>query len=336
MSYRADLIIADGKNLLWRTHDVDQHRFARDGATAIGGAEGFLRLLHKLKREFHGVVVVAWEGVGVNWRMAVDPAYKANRGKRKPEQVAEHEAVMRQVPILQGLLSKLGVRQWHGIDCEGDDVMATLAERAVTNTRTAAGHAGFTASAKVMIYSKDRDLLQLVDDARGIRQCIPEKSNGAAAFMDRPVSSLGRFMEEQDVLELDWGSGKTSVTGISANRVTDFKGLAGDSGDNIPGVPGIGPQKAAMLIQRFGDLTAILNAAADGLMQDNVKLRDKLLDHVDLARRCKLLASVKTDATIEELPRSRNEDDAHAAMLDLGMLSLCESAEFRRMMEIGA
>lgn len=326
MSYRADLIIADGKNLLWRTHDVDQHRFARDGATAIGGAEGFLRLLHKLKRELGGVVVVAWEGVGVNWRMAVDPAYKANRSKRKPEQVAEHEAVMRQVPILQGLLSKLGVRQWHGIDCEGDDVIATLAERAVTNTRIAAGHAGFTASAKVMIYSKDRDLLQLVDDARGIRQCMPEKSNGAAAFMDRPVSSLGRFMEEQDVIE---------VVGVPANRVTDYKGLAGDTGDNIPGVPGVGHKKAVALIERFGDLTAILNAAADGLMQDNVKLRDKLLDHVDLARRCKLLASVKTDATIEELPRSRNEDDAHATMLDLGMMSLCESAEFRRMMEIG-
>ena len=327
MSYRADLIIADGKNLLWRTHDVDQHRFARDGSTAIGGAEGFLRLLHKLKRELGGVVVVAWEGRGVNWRMAVDPEYKANRGKRKPEQVAEHEAVMRQVPILQGLLSKLGVRQWQGVDCEGDDVMATLCERAVTNTRTAAGHAGFTHAAKVMIYSKDRDLLQLVSDDRGVRQCMPEKSNGAAAFMDRPASSLGRFMEEQDVIE---------VVGVPANRVTDYKGLAGDTGDNIPGVPGIGHKKAVALIERFGDLDAILNAAADGLMQDNVKLRDKLLDHVDLARRCKLLASVRGDATIEELPRSRSEDDAHAAMLDLGMMSLCVDTEFRRMMEIGA
>jgi 5'-3' exonuclease len=326
MSYRADLIIADGKNLLWRTHDVDQHRFARDGSTAIGGAEGFLRLLHKLKRELGGVVVVAWEGRGVNWRMAVDPEYKANRGKRKPEQVAEHEAVMRQVPILQGLLSKLGVRQWQGVDCEGDDVMATLCERAVTNTRTVAGHAGFTHAAKVMIYSKDRDLLQLVSDDRGVRQCMPEKSNGAAAFMDRPTSSLGRFMEEQDVIE---------VVGVPANRVTDYKGLAGDTGDNIPGVPGIGHKKAVALIERFGDLDAILHAAADGLLQDNVKLRDKLLDHVDLARRCKLLASVRGDAEIEELPRSRSEDDAHAAMLDLGMMSLCVDAEFRRMMEIG-
>lgn len=326
-SYKADLIIVDGKNLLWRTHDVDQNRFARDGKSAIGGAEGFLRLLYKIKRELAGVVVIAWEGRGVNWRLLTDPEYKANRSKKTPEQRAEHDQVMSQIPILQDLLSKLGVRQFDGIDCEGDDVMATLCERAITNTAIAAGHAGFTRSASVLIYSKDRDLLQLVDDARGVRQCMPEKANGAHVFSDRPSSSLGRFMSEEDVIDL---------LKVPARFVTDYKGLAGDTGDNIPGVRGIGPMKAAALIERFGDLTAILNAAADGRLDSEQKLRNKLLDNVDCARRCKLLASVKRDAMIEEIPCMRNDDNAHAAMLDLGMMSLCDSGEFRQMMEIGA
>lgn len=323
----ADLVIADGKNLLWRTHDVDQHSMARDGQTAIGGAEGFLRLLLKLQRTFKGKVIVAWEGRGVNWRMAFSPDYKANRSKRKPEQIAEHEQVMRQIPILQELLAMIGVRQWQGVDCEGDDVIATLATNAVTATMKAQ-HSGFPRSASVVIYSRDRDLLQLVNDAANIRQLMPEGTRkNAGFFMDDNAirCDLGRLMHEADVLE---------VIGVDAKLISDLKGLAGDPGDNIPGVRGIGNGKATELIREFGDLEAILTAAADGCLDDRANLRNKLLDNVGPARKCKILASVKRDATIEELPPRLNEDDAHARMLELGMRAFMNSAQFTELMTL--
>lgn len=330
MALRADLIIVDGKNLLWRTHDVDSQRFSRDRTMAIGGAEGFIRQLLKLRKVLGGAIVVAWEGVGRNWRLDIDPAYKANRNTRTPEQQEQHEAVTRQIPLLQELLSRIGVRQFQGLDCEGDDVMATLVARALSASHEAL-EAGSPRQVRVAIYSRDRDLLQLVSDAEGVFQVMPEGASAKASVFceDEAVRcDLGRVMSEVDVAE---------VMGVPAAMIPDLKGLAGDTGDNIPGVRGIGPGKATPLILEFGDLDKILNAAADGKLEGKRRnIRNKLLDNLEVARRCKVLASVKRDANIEEIKRNRSEDEAHVIMFKLGMTRFTNTADFAAVWGLGS
>lgn len=323
-----DLIIVDGKNLLWRTHDVDQGRLARDAETAIGGAEGFLRLLVKLKKLFKGKIVVAWEGRGTNWRNVIEPTYKANRANRKPEQIAEHLQVMKQIPILQELLSYLGVRQFQGIDCEGDDVMATLAHNASTAS-IRNPHVGATSNLTVAIYSRDRDLLQLVNDSMVVHQIMPESlKRNAEFFIDDDSAErtpVGRFMRECDVSE---------IFGIPASLIPDYKGLAGDPGDNISGVRGIGAQKAKILIDRAGNLDAIIEGCNGNMFDDLGNLRDKIRASAEVARKCKQLASVKRDAQIEEIAGRRNEDNAHAMLLRFGMAKFVDAKTFPQLMEI--
>ena len=141
---------------------------------------------------------------------------------------------------------------------EADDLIATYARQA-----SAAG-------IEVTIVSSDKDLMQLVDDR--ITMLDPMKDR-----MIGPEQVAEKF-------------------GVAPDKVIEVQALAGDSVDNVPGVPGIGIKTAAQLIEAYGDLETLL-ARAEEIKQP--KRRQNLLDHAELARVSKRLVTLKTDVPVE-------------------------------------
>ena len=147
---------------------------------------------------------------------------------------------------------------------EADDLIATYAKLALAK------------GIHVTIVSSDKDLMQLVRD--GVRMFDPMKY---------------KYMGADEVME---------KFGVTADKVVDVQALAGDSTDNVPGVPGIGVKTAAQLINEYGDLETLLKRAPEIKQQ---KRRESLIEHAELARISKKLvqldAHVKVPVGIDEL-----------------------------------
>ncbi|MES2432236.1 MAG: DNA polymerase I [Pseudomonadota bacterium] len=141
---------------------------------------------------------------------------------------------------------------------EADDIIATLARRA----REAGG--------TVTIISSDKDLMQLIGD--GVDMLDPMKNKRLG--LDEVFEKFG----------------------VAPNRVVDVQALAGDSVDNVPGAPGIGIKTAALLIQEYGDLEALL-ARAGEIKQP--KRREALVDNADLIRISKRLVQLDGDMPLD-------------------------------------
>ena len=142
---------------------------------------------------------------------------------------------------------------------EADDLIASYA---------AAMHA---TGGAVTIVSSDKDLMQLLDER--IAMLDPIKSTPIG-----PADVFAKF-------------------GVTPAQMIDAQALMGDSVDNVPGVPGIGPKGAAQLINEFGTLDNILAAAANGSMKPS-KRRDALIEHAEAARRSRALVELRRDVPL--------------------------------------
>jgi len=149
------------------------------------------------------------------------------------------------------------------LNYEADDLIATYAKQ-ITD-----------AGAKVTVISSDKDLMQLVSDK--IRLYDPMKS---------------KVIGEKEVLE---------KFGVKPSQVIDVQSLAGDSSDNIPGVPGIGVKTAAELINKYKNLDTLLNKASEIPQK---KRRETLLENKDKALLSKQLVTLKADVPIKDDPNS--------------------------------
>ena len=149
----------------------------------------------------------------------------------------------------------------HTIEIEGfeaDDIIATYARQATE------------AGAEVTIVSSDKDLMQLVNDKVGM-------------FDEMKNRRIGR----DEVFER---------FGVGPEKVVEVQALAGDSVDNVPGVPGIGVKTAALLINEYGDLDALLERA--GEIKQN-KRRENLIEFADMARISLQLVTLKDDVPVD-------------------------------------
>lgn len=141
---------------------------------------------------------------------------------------------------------------------EADDLIATYAKQAEA------------LGARVTILSSDKDLMQLVSDRVSMLDPMKNKPIG-------PKEVEEKF-------------------GVTPDKVIDVQSLAGDSVDNIPGVPGIGVKTAALLLGEYGDLETLLERAGEIKQKGR---REKLLEHADMARVSKELVTLKTDVAVE-------------------------------------
>ncbi|MGB4107726.1 MAG: DNA polymerase I [Alphaproteobacteria bacterium] len=180
------------------------------------------------------------------------------------------EDLIPQFPLIRDAVTAFDIPYMAQEGYEADDLIA-----AYTRLARAAGK-------KVVIVSSDKDLMQLVGD--GVRMLDPMK---------------GEFIGPEQVME---------KFGVTPDKVVDVQALAGDTSDNVPGVPGIGVKTAAQLINEYGDLETLL-AHAGEIKQE--KRRQTIQDNADMARISKKLVSLDANAPvpmqIEEL-KTHSED----------------------------
>lgn len=162
-----------------------------------------------------------------------------------------------QFPLFRTATEAFGVPAIEVEGYEADDVIATYARQATEQGKN------------VTIVGTDKDLMQLVND--NVRLYDPIK---------------GLYIEADGVKE---------KFGVNPDKVIDVQALAGDSVDNIPGVPGIGVKTAAQLITEYGSLETLLEKA-DQIKQQ--KRREKLIENADLARLSKQLVTLANDAPV--------------------------------------
>lgn len=212
------LYLVDGSNFLFRAFYALPPMTTKSGVPT-GAVRGFTSMLLRLFADERPThLAVVFDAGGHDKRAELFPDYKKNRIECPPELVPQFDLSRR-------LLRAFGVTTVDATDAEADDVIAAL-------TKEAKG-----AGMRVIIVSSDKDLMQLVSD-------------GQVELLDTmKEEGRGKLFGEKAVVE---------KFGVPPSQLGDVLALMGDSSDNLPGVPGIGPKTAAQLIQHFGSIDALL------------------------------------------------------------------------------
>ncbi|SCE13231.1 5'-3' exonuclease [Streptomyces sp. PpalLS-921] len=228
-------MLLDTASLYFRAYfGVPDSVRAPDG-TPVNAVRGLLDFIARLVQDHRPDELVAcmdadWRP---RWRVDLIPTYKAHRVAAPaagglPDEEEVPDTLAPQVPVIEEVLDALGIARVGVAGYEADDVIGTLTGRA---------------PGPVDIVTGDRDLYQLVDDARGVRVLYPVKGVGTLQVTDEA-----------------WLRGKYGVGGAG---YVDLALLRGDPSDGLPGVAGIGEKTAAKLLDAFGDLAGIMAAVDD-------------------------------------------------------------------------
>lgn len=259
------LIVIDGNSLLFRAFY----------ATSFGGLETIMRTSFNQPTNaifaFGNMILKILSKLGKNDGIFV--GFDSDKDTFRKEEFASYKAnrkpcpeeLKSQFPLSRDFLSSLSITHFelHGI--EADDICGSIAKLASRN------------NIKVEIYTSDRDYLQLID--RNISINLPVKG----------LSELKNINENNIFSEF----------GFYPLETITYKGLRGDSSDNLPGIAGIGDVTAKKLIQEYKSFDAIIDAAKNGLIKG--KMASKIVDGEAMGRECLKLATIKLDV---ELPFS--------------------------------
>ncbi|MDQ0395826.1 DNA polymerase I [Labrys monachus] len=264
------VFLVDGSSFIFRAYFQSMNQDARynyrSDRLPTGAVRLFCNVLYKMIRE--GVMgkkpthlAIIFDKSEESFRKELYPPYKAHRPP-PPEELVP------QFPLMRDAVRAFGLRPVEQIRYEADDLIATYCRIAVEG------------GADVTIVSADKDLMQLIRP--GVVMFDPA-SGDQKAKGSRPERVIG----EAEVLE---------KFGVTPDKVVDVQALAGDSTDNVPGVPGIGVKTAAQLLNEYGDLETLL-ARAGEIKQ--AKRRENLIEHAGLARISRELVKLVTDVVLE-------------------------------------
>lgn len=215
-----------------------------------------------------------------------DELFKDYKATREPTP----DELIEQLPIVKDLAHNLGCKLIEMAGFEADDLIATLTKKALAN------------DFDVVIASGDKDLMQLVNDRVSIYN--PRKAGAEIEWLD-PAGVKEKF-------------------GVPPHQVRDVLALMGDTSDNVPGIPGIGPKTAVELISQYGDLESTLNAAPS---VKRASLKEKLEKYAEQARLSLRLVTLHEDCPVDWTPdewKATTLDEKAAAKLfsDLEFKSL--------------
>ncbi|MEF2604558.1 MAG: DNA polymerase I [Collinsella sp.] len=281
---RRTFAVIDGNSLMHRAfHAVPPTMNAPDGRPT-NAIFGFLNMFLKMIDAFNpDGVVAAFDKGKPRVRMEMLPQYKAQRPPMDPDLHA-------QFPMIKELLAALNVPILQSEGWEGDDILGTMARL------------GEEAGCDMLLVTGDRDMYQLVTEHVNVVSTRKGLSDVA-------------IMTPESVDDL--------YHGITPALVPDFYGLKGDTSDNIPGVPGIGPKKASALIAQYGSLDEVI-AHADEVKG---KMGENLRAHIDDALLSRKVATIRTDAPVEldfeatSFP-AFSADEVSAALGTLGITAM--------------
>ncbi len=256
------VFLVDGSGYIFRAFHALPALTRKSDGLPIGAVAGFCNMLWKLLRDS-----VAGERP-THLAVIFDHSSETFRNRLYSEYKANRteppEDLRPQFKLIRDAVRAFDIPSIEQKDYEADDLIATYARLA--------SEAGATTT----IVSSDKDLMQLV-------------GNGVSLYDTMKDKRIGR----EEVIE---------KFGVGPERVIDVQSLAGDSVDNVPGVPGIGIKTAAQLIEEYGDLDTLL-ARAGEIKQP--KRREALIEHADKARISRDLVRLEThvplDVPLEDL-----------------------------------
>ncbi|MEO3778415.1 5'-3' exonuclease [Micromonospora sp. B11E3] len=262
-------MLIDAPSLYFRAYfGVPESAARAEDGSPVNAVRGFLDMLATLVRTRRPDRMVCaldhdWRP---DWRVALLPSYKAHRVAPEGGEVVP-DTLSPQVPVILEVLAALGITAVGAAGYEADDVLGTLSA---------------TQPGPVEVVSGDRDLFQLVDDARGVR--LLYVGRGVAKLEDCDDAAVrGRY-------------------GVPAERYADFAALRGDPSDGLPGVPGVGEKTAARLVDRYGGIDAILAALDDPASGFAPGLRAKLDAARDYLAVAPKVVRVALDVPLPALP----------------------------------
>ncbi len=253
---RKKLVLIDGHSILNR---------AFYGVPDLTNAEGlhtnaiygFLNIMFKIvDEEKPDFLAVAFDLKAPTFRHKIYAEYKGTR-KGMPDELRE------QVPVMKDVLTAMGILIMQQEGLEADDILGTFAKRAQKE------------GLEVALVSGDRDLLQVADENIKIR--IPKTKGGRTEVEDYYAKNVMESMQ---------------VTPI---QFIELKALMGDTSDNIPGVPKVGPKTATELMVTYGSLENIYEHLEEITKKS---VRETLREHRDLAELSKVLATIEINADI--------------------------------------
>src|SRR6202042_1058072 len=258
------LMLLDSSSLYYRAfYGVPETMTAPDG-TPVNAVRGMLDMIARLIRARHPGSLVAC--MDADWRpafrVAAIPSYKAHRANPDGTELAP-DALTAQVPVIEAVLAAAGVAMAAAPGYEADDVIGTLAARA---------------DGPVEVVTGDRDLFQLVDDARGVR-----------------VIYTARGLSKLDIVDEAWVTRRYEIPG---QAYAAFAALRGDPSDGLPGVPGVGDKTAAALVRVFGSIEAMLAALDKGHGGFPMGSRAKLVAARDYLEAAVPVVRVASDAPL--------------------------------------
>ena len=282
------LLLLDTASLYFRAFfGVPDSVKAPDG-TPVNAVRGLMDFISRLVGEYDPThLACCWDDDWrPQWRVDLIPSYKAHRvvaevpGPR-PDVEEVPDPLEAQIPIIVSVLEAYGIPIVGHAEMEADDVIGTLAT---------------DAGMPVDIVTGDRDLFQLVDDEAEVR-----------------VLYTARGVSKHDRVDNAWVRAKY---GVDAHQYAAFATLRGDTSDGLPGVAGVGEKTAATLLERFGTIEAILEAAHDPDSDMGPGPRGKIKAAADYLAVAPRVVAVRRDLELgaHDLTRPRTPADHDAVV----------------------
>lgn len=252
-------IIIDGNSLIYRTYYATLNQLAyyqKNNLPPVNALKLTMLIILKLITQQHyDYALVAFDHAKKTIRHNTYAQYKAGR-KPMPDELVY------QLPLIKQAIEIIGIKQISLEGIEADDIIGWFSN--LMNKL----------NIEVEIFSSDKDLLQLVNEKTFVN------------LLKTGISDIQR------VTLLNFGDVFNNLT---PKQVVDFKGISGDSSDNLNGVKGIGPKTASELIRKFGSLEEIYNH----IDELSVSQKQKFIDCKDMAFMCKHLSTIQIDLPID-------------------------------------
>lgn len=287
MAKRPKLILIDGKALFYRAYHALGNLTSPDGLPT-GGVYGFAQMVLKAYADLKpDYAILCWDKAktALSARLEMYAEYKAKR-KVMPDDFKA------QLPYIKEFADAMGLPVVELDGYEADDIIGTIVEQADPNL-------------EIIIVTNDRDIFQLLGNHPGV-----------FIYMQR------RGMTDTEIFDAKKAYERY---GMKPDQVVDYKALAGDASDNIPGVPGIGDKTALILLQQYQTLDGVYRH----LEEIPGKVQDKLRQNQEQAYLSQRLATIMRDAPYKlelEKVRTGNYDRPalHNLFRTLGFKSLLD------------
>ena len=250
------VLLIDGHYLMFRSWFGIPNPMINNNGIEVRAIYGFFNTTFRLLKNLNPThLAIVFDPKGPTFRNELYSEYKANRSETPQELKKQLEIITKKLPSTN--LKSITVENF-----EADDVLGTIG-KTLGNEKT-----------KILIYSGDSDLHQLIDDNIHI---ITTSRNG-------------------EIIEYNKNLIKEVYDGLSPNQIVDFKSLTGDTSDNIPGIPGVGKKTATKLLNEYKTLDS-LSKNLDLIKQE--KLKNNLINYFNNSIKAKELIQINLEAPIE-------------------------------------